>query len=129
MYTLSMASAPFGALVVLLLQAGASPGSPSQAPTPVPLQKLIAEARSDLAKRLSVPADEVSLVRSRAVVWANASLGCPEPGMAYAEVLTPGYLIVLRARDREYEYHSGRTGSLTYCKNPEPPTRVEPNDT
>jgi hypothetical protein len=38
--------------------------------------------------------------------WPDSSLGCPQPGMAYLQVITPGYLIVLRALGNDYMYHA-----------------------
>lgn len=45
----------------------------------------------------------------------HASLGCPQPGMVYAEVLTPGYLILLEANNDEYEYHTDLQDTFTFC--------------
>jgi len=69
-------------------------------------QKMVAQARADLAMRENVSADEVEVVRVEAVNWPDASLGCPEPGMMYAQVITPGWRIVLRVGSREAVYHS-----------------------
>ena len=43
---------------------------------------------------------------AEAVEWPDASLGNPQPGMVYAQVVTPGYKIILSARGQQYEYHS-----------------------
>jgi hypothetical protein len=69
-------------------------------------QKVVAQARADLAARENVSADEVEVVRVEAVDWPDASLGCPEPGMMYAQVITPGWRIVLRVGSREAIYHT-----------------------
>ena len=58
------------------------------------------------------------------VEWSDTSLGCPEPGMAYAEVITPGYLIRLAAGDQLFEYHADRQGNVITCPNPQPPALV-----
>ena len=124
-----------------LLPTEALPGSVSprgeitqMAPTPSTpaapnLQQLVEKAKADLAQRLSIPASEISLVEATAVVWPNASLGCPKPGMAYAEVLTPGFLIILNAGNQAYEYHAGRGTEVIYCENPMPPVPGTPGDT
>jgi hypothetical protein len=52
----------------------------------------------------------VKPVLAESVEWPDTSLGCPEPGQAYAQVITPGYRIVLRVGEREYELHADRTG-------------------
>ena len=41
-----------------------------------------------------------------AASWEDASLGCPEPGVAYAQVVTAGWVIRLRHGGREYQYHA-----------------------
>jgi hypothetical protein len=38
--------------------------------------------------------------------FPDASLGVPEPGMTYAQVITPGYVILLNAEGETYEYHA-----------------------
>ena len=85
------------------------------------LQGLIGAAKSDLAKRLSVSTVEIDVIEAGPVTWPNSSLGCPQEGMAYAEVLTPGYRIVLEVTGRQYEYHAGRGMETFYCPNPTPP--------
>jgi hypothetical protein len=42
------------------------------------------------------------------VDWPDASLGAPEHGVMYAQMITPGYRVVLRAGDRELIYHTDR---------------------
>jgi hypothetical protein len=91
-------------------------------------QNLIAKAREDLAQRLSISISRIILVEAKEVVWPDSSLGCPQPGMAYAQVLTPGYLIVLSAGDIEYEYHASRGAEVIYCENPNPPVPGTPDD-
>lgn len=85
------------------------------------LRYLVEKARADLAQRLSISISQINLVDAKEVVWPNSSLGCPQPGMVYAEVLTPGYLIILNADDKEYEYHASKGTYVVYCDNPTPP--------
>lgn len=89
------------------------------------LQNLIDKAVADLAQRVSIPATQITLVEATAVVWSDASLGCPQPGMAYAQVPEDGLLIRLRAAGQTYEYHSGGTRDPFLCvqtaKEPAPP--------
>ena len=104
--------------------------------TPIPstpfasgMQALIEQAKEDLAQRLSIPATEITVVDARDVVWSNSSLGCPQPGMLYAEVLTPGYLILLNANRQDYEYHAGKSSDAFYCERPDPPVEGMPDNT
>lgn len=83
------------------------------------LQNLIEKAKEDLVQRSSIPITQINLVEAREVVWPDASLGCPRPEMAYAQVLTPGYLILLKAGDTTFEFHASKRGAqVTYCENP-----------
>ena len=92
-------------------------------PTPgsTGMQYLVEKAKEDLAQRLSISLSQIDLVEATQVVWPDASLGCPQKGMAYAEVLTPGYLIILNADDKDYEYHASKDTQVIYCENPTPP--------
>jgi hypothetical protein len=66
-------------------------------------EALVAQAVADLrARRGSV---EVTVQEVVPVDFSDASLGVPEPGKSYAQVLTPGYIVRLAANGQEYEYH------------------------
>jgi hypothetical protein len=98
-------------------------------PAPPNLQSLIEKAKNDLAQRLSISVDQINGVDVKAVIWSNSSLGCPQPGMLYAEVLTPGYLILLNANGQDYEYHAGKGSDIFLCENPLPPVEGIPGNT
>jgi hypothetical protein len=107
----------------------------SQMPLPVlpvapsgQLSSLIEQAKKDLAQRLSISSDQISVVLAREVVWPDSSLGCPKPGMMYMMVLTPGYQIILHAGARDYAYHAGANSAAFYCENPSPPSSSQPVD-
>lgn len=85
------------------------------APLSSGLQALIEKAKRELAQRLSIAIMEINLIKAEEVVWSNASLGCPQPGMVYAEVLTPGYLILLEANNKGYEYHADLQDAIMFC--------------
>jgi len=63
-----------------------------------------------LTAELGVPETEVSVIAVEAVEWSDSSLGCPEPGMAYLTVITPGYRIILEVAGLHYEVHTDETG-------------------
>lgn len=62
-------------------------------------------AIKDLSERLQIASD-IQLVSEEAVDWPDTSLGLPEKGMMYAQVITPGFKIILKVGDKLYEYHS-----------------------
>lgn len=74
-----------------------------------PLQTLTdlqVAAREVLAERLSVSADMLALVSDHEVQWSDASLGCPQEGMMYAQVITPGHRITFSYEGDHYEVHT-----------------------
>jgi hypothetical protein len=90
------------------------------------LEALVEKARQDLAQKRSIPAAEISLVEARQVMWPDSSVGCPQPGMAYSQVVTGGYLIRLEKSGALYEYHAGLHGDPFLCENPTAPLEGTP---
>lgn len=101
---------------------------PSPIPTPADagLQELIEKAKTDLAQRLTISVDEIILMEATAAEWSDSSLDCPQPGMEYLQVITPGYRILLEANSQAYEYHSNRDAYVIYCENSTPPGPLKP---
>jgi len=97
-------------------------------PSTPAIKDLVEKAIQDLSDRLTIEPDEIIVVEAREVVWSNSSLGCPRPGMMYADVLTPGYLVILNAKNFNFEYHAGEDSEVFYCQNPEPPASGAPSD-
>ncbi|MDP9443966.1 MAG: hypothetical protein M3P83_06315 [Actinomycetota bacterium] len=79
----------------------------------------------DLAHRLGVAPEQVHVLNVEDVTWRDGSLGCPQPGMMYPQVLTPGRRIVLESGGERYEYHSGSGREPFLCEHPEPPAPAE----
>ena len=81
------------------------------------LPRLTERAIDDLVQATDAAADEITVVSTEEVEWSDTSLGCPEPDTMYAQVLTPGYLIVLESGGNTYEYHAGTDpeGPLVLC--------------
>jgi hypothetical protein len=89
-------------------------GSQPAAATPSAGSKEQALAVADLAQLLGIAPSAITVVSVEEVTWPDASLGCPKPGMMYAQVLTPGSRIVLEVDGKTYEYHTGR-GRVVPC--------------
>jgi hypothetical protein len=68
----------------------------------------VAAAVADAAGRSGVPATAVRVARVEPRDWPDSSLGCPRAGMGYAQVITPGYLILLEVAGQTLEYHADR---------------------
>lgn len=97
-------------------------------PTPIDagLQNLIELIKADLANRQAVSVDEIILGEITAVEWSDSSLDCPQPGMEYLQVITPGYRAVLQVKNQSYEYHTNKDAYFVYCENRLPPILPEP---
>lgn len=65
-----------------------------------------------VAKELNVAKDALKLVSAERITWRDASLGCPQEGMMYAQVVTPGWRVV-------YEDAGGTTFAVHTAENPE----------
>jgi hypothetical protein len=63
-------------------------------------------AQAALARELDVPADQIAVVGIAEVDWPDTSLGVPEPGQFYAQVIVPGFLVTLQHEQTWYEYHT-----------------------
>jgi hypothetical protein len=98
-------------------------------PTPYDpgLQSLIEKARADLAARLTAPANEINVAQAFAVDWPDAGLGCSQAGMMSAQVITPGYLILLEYKNNQYEYHANQRDYVIYCMNSASPNFGTPS--
>ena len=59
------------------------------------LRPFITEATDDLAARLAIDPADVDVLSAVLVTWPDASLGCPQPDMQYAQVVTDGSIIEL----------------------------------
>lgn len=75
-------------------------------------------AIADLTERLQVAPDEITTISATLVTWSNASMGCPLPGMEYAQVLQDGSLIELGYDAKVYRYHSGGDRTPFLCDAP-----------
>ena len=95
-------------------------GIPQMTSENASLQDLIQKVKTDLSQRLSVSVDQINVGEVTEVEWSDSSLGCPQPGMSYLQVITPGYRLLLEAGGAQYEYHSSRDTYFVYCENPNP---------
>ena len=92
-----------------------TPGTPIADEVPPDLlQTLLA----DLAERLEISVEEITVIQSRAGEWNDGSLGCPQPGMMYIQVITPGFRVVLLAKDQMFDYHTDTKAHFILC-NPD----------
>jgi hypothetical protein len=102
--------AALGALTLASCALGPNVGGPPSEPTaPTEAAPLVAEAKAKLAAEKGVDPGQVILRSVEATTFNDSSLGCPEPGQSYLQVLTPGYIIRLQLGGETYEYRASRS--------------------
>ncbi len=58
-----------------------------------------------LVAELQIAKDGIAVDTIRAVDWPDSSIGCPQPGHSYLQVITPGHKITLRADGQIHVVH------------------------
>ncbi len=75
-----------------------------------------AGARKLLAEEIG--GGDFSLTSAEGKQWSDASLGCPEEGFMYAQVITPGYKLVFDLAGTSYPVHTNADGShMVICRD------------
>jgi len=78
-----------------------------------------------LAQDLGVAEDRIAVDTIRAVDWRDSSLGCPQPGRAYLQVITPGHRITLRV-DGQFHFVHEANGRAFVCRKSKAVSGVTP---
>jgi hypothetical protein len=58
-----------------------------------------------LSAELGIDKDQVFVDTVRAVEWRDSSLGCPQPGVAYLDVISQGHRVLLRVDGQVHAVH------------------------
>jgi hypothetical protein len=64
-----------------------------------------------------VDADAITIASVEAVDWPDACLGVSLPDVMCAQVITPGFRVVIEANGQQYEYHTDATGGQIVLAN------------
>ena len=93
------------------------PAQSPLSPLPTPPENLVAAAAvAYLSAELDLSPEEITVLSYESVQWRDTSLGCPQPGMMYAQVITAGYRFRLEAAGEQYNVHTDQTGqSIIIC--------------
>lgn len=99
-------------------QSTSTPAAPTvtparQEPLPAAVEAALAQAASDFG----VSRAEVELSNYSEQLWPSTALGCPEPGTSYAQIVVPGYQVVVSIDQTVAIYHTG-DGRAIRCLNP-----------
>jgi hypothetical protein len=98
------------------------PEMPTTAPAAQAPEALVRTGQQLLAEHLGVSADTLKLQSATAQEWRDGSLGCPQPGMVYPQVITPGFLLIFADGARTYEVHTAENErQIVVCENKQPP--------
>ena len=98
------------------------PGAAIVTPSPE-TEVLVALAADLLARKFNAPADEINLISIQSVEWPDNSLGCPQPGTGYSQVITPGYQIYLEWERAVYIFHTDTVDQILLC-HVQPPHEI-----
>jgi len=71
----------------------------------------IDRARETL-RATGVDPSPLTLTRAEPVTWPDSSLGCPQPGIQYLQVLTSGYRIGFHGAQADYDVHVASSQSI-----------------
>lgn len=70
---------------------------------------------ADAARRFNVLNSAVVLTRAERVTWSDSSLGCPEPGRKYTQMVIAGFRLVAQTVEGQLLYHTDAVGSIANC--------------
>ena len=84
---------------------------------------MIQKAKELLTRKLGIAIENIKFFDILAVEWPDSSLGCPQAGMLYADVITPGYKMQLEVNGSYYSIHSDTNNSIVLC-SVEPPHEI-----
>ncbi|MEO0345763.1 MAG: hypothetical protein AAF229_05850 [Pseudomonadota bacterium] len=82
-------------------------------------------AAAVFSEEMDIPISQVTVISVRPVEWPDSSIGCPQPGQAYAQVMTPGHKIAVRARGEIHVMHEAG-GKPFLCKRSKAVTELTP---
>lgn len=133
-YSIILTSLFFLAIMALMAACAPLPmARPQPTPTPTlavitPTAEKMADAPLDSAQHdiagkaidlltntLNVSPDEIKIHSIQQVSWPDASLGCPQPGEMYAQVITPGYLVAAEVDGKPQQIHLNADGEGRVC--------------
>lgn len=75
-------------------------------------QQAINAVLADAEAQFGVDESEIDVESAAFQEWSNACLDAATPGEACAEVITPGFVIVISLGDSHYEYHTDLNGNV-----------------
>ena len=81
-------------------------------PTPGSPRAADVAALEDLAARFEVSVDEIEVLSVEAMEWPDGCLGVGQPDEVCAQVITPGFEVLLQFGETVVTYRTNETGTL-----------------
>ena len=80
-----------------------------------------------IADMLRIPAEEIKVISAEAREFSDSSLDCPEPGMSYLQVITPGHQVIVEGNGRRFDIRvSGGHGRVCHKAKRQPASPGNP---
>lgn len=100
-------------LLALVALAGSQLLAAQDAP-PAKIELALQELSAEVGRTITL--NDLTAYRWSAETFGDASLGCPETGESYAQVITPGFQFLLTYRGQTYDYRFPRQGDVgVFC--------------
>ncbi len=93
--------------------------SPLTSPLSLDVKPIIDTLRPLVAEETGTAPEELRVVSIEETMWRDTSLGCPQPGKAYAQVIVSGWRVVFENdAGQQYDVHTGEDPQrFVICKN------------
>ena len=98
--------APTAIATVVSVRATAVPTVPLTPIGGVDYPEAVFKARDALASELGISAGQITVTNIEPVNWPDGCLGVSKPGVMCTMIITPGYRVILRLNNFDYEYHT-----------------------
>jgi hypothetical protein len=95
--------------------APATPPTPSPAPVPPEASAAVDAALQAAAAQLGTSRDQLQVAQVQPQQFNDASLGCPQAGELYSQIVTPGFVVVITGGGHQLEYHADMRGHTVLC--------------
>jgi len=98
-----------------------TPQNANLASTPPGVDEFVNLAKQDLANRLNIGVNQISLLKTTEITWPDISKGCsPAAGQVLSKGQVSGYRIWLEAERETYIYHVGLNSQVIVCPSLNP---------
>jgi len=78
-----------------------APEEPTATKPDIPAYEIA--AKQAVADKYSIDKAALTVTESKAVEFSDSSLNCPEPGMMYAQVITPGHQVLVTYENKIFD--------------------------